>query len=279
MTKKLTFLAFLIASFSFSQSAWTKKKGEVYTQLSFSTIGNYNDIFGNPDYKTERTITDNTLQIYGEYGLSDKSTLIVNIPLKFIKTDGLTDSFVSFVTSTTADSKSALGNLEIGLRQRFYNKKWVVSGQLNVEANTSSYDNASGIRTGFDAWSFTPTINAGRSFKNIYIQGFTGVNIRTNGYSSNFKFGAEFGYKPIKQIWLIALVDIVKSFKNGDVVLPQNNFATSLYINNQEFSAFGLKAIGEITDNFGVNLGVGGAFTARNVPKQVALNFGVYSKF
>lgn len=68
-------LLLLFVSYStIAQSPWTQKNGEFYTQFGFSTIPNYTGIFGDPDYNTERNITDNTFQLYGEYGLSDKTT-------------------------------------------------------------------------------------------------------------------------------------------------------------------------------------------------------------
>lgn len=271
----LLFLVF-ISTFSNAQGAWTQKKGEAYTQLSFTTISSYNTIFGNPDYLTEREITDNTLQLYGEYGLSDKTTLILNIPLKFIETGQLVGNATPI---STANSVSSLGNIEIGLKHQFYNKKWVVAGQLNLEANTGSYDNPSGIRTGVDAWTFTPTLNVSRSFNGFYAQAFTGVNLRTNNYSHNFKIGGEIGISPINHILLIAFLDIVQSFDNGNIILPQTNQLTALYVNNQEYTTYGLKILGEITKTFGVNAGFGGAFTGNNVAKSPAITFGIYNKF
>ncbi len=276
MNKYVLFFAILTTSLSFSQSAWTKKKGETYTQLSYTTIANYDMLFGNPNYQTERKITDNTIQLYGEYGMSDKTTLIVSVPIKLIKTG----NFITTNTALTAtESKTSLGNIELGIRHNFYNKKWVISGQLNIEANTSSYSAISGIRTGYNAWSITPTINFGRGFNNLYVQGFTGLNLKTNNYSSSFKIGAEIGLKPVKNIWLIGYLDILTSFKNGDVSLPTNNILSGLYVNNQEYAAFGFKAIAEISNNFGVNAGLGGALSGNNVAKKAALTFGLYHKF
>ena len=274
--KNLTKLSFLLFSISFlAQSPWTKEKGSFYTQLSFTTIANYDALFGDPDYSTERKITDNTFQLYGEYGFSDKTTLLVNLPLKLIKTNEL----VSSESITTNGSKTSLGNIEVGVKHNFYKKGWILSGQFSVEANTGSFDNATGIRTGYDAWSFTPLFLAGRSFKKAYLQTFIGGTFRTNDYSSNFKIGGEYGGKITKSIWLIGFIDIVKSFKNGDVVLPSTNLVTGLYSNDQEYGSFGAKAIYEFNDNFGLNAGFGGAFFGNNVAQQAALTFGLYHKF
>lgn len=270
-----TIIAILSVQFLLAQSPWTQEKGKFYTQLSFTTISNYDEIFGDPDYQTDREITDNTLQLYGEYGISNKTTLIVNLPIKFISTGDVVNGS-AFITE---DSKSAFGNVSIGLRHRFYNKKWIISGQLNVEANTGTFETASGIRTGQDAWSFTPTINIGRSFDKFYVLAFTGIDLKTNDYSSNFKIGGEIGTKVHSKIWLIGFVDIVSSFNDGDVNLPLSNAATALYVNNQEYGAFGLKAVGEINKSFGGILSFGGAFSGNNVAKQAAITVGLYHKF
>ena len=280
MRSGIIILVFFISLSSFSQSPWVKDKGEFYTQLTYTTIPNYTDMFGDPDYSVFGEISDNTVQIYGEYGLSDKTTLILNVPLKVISINGYQSPFIDCSGDCSEDfNKTALGNIELGIKHNFYKKDWILSGQLSVEANTSSYDGFSGIRTGYDAYTFTPLFLAGRSFGKTYFQSFIGANIRTNDYSSNFRVGGEVGHKITKRIWLIGFVDVVKSFRNGDLVLPTQNTFTGLYVNDQEYGGFGLKTIGEITDSFGVNVGFGGAFFGNNVAKQLALNFGIYQKF
>jgi len=273
------FLIFLLFHFSAKpQSAWTQEKGKVYSQITFSSISNFSEVFGNPEYTTERRITDQTLQLYVEYGYSNNITLIANIPFKFIKTGDVTNA-LNANSLTISDSKSNLGNIEIGMKYKLYDKKWIISSQLNVEANTSSFDARSGIRSGYNAWAFTPTINIARSFNSFYIQGFSGVNLRTNKYSSNFKLGGEIGTKPLKKLWLILYVDFLKSFNNGSIVLPQSNRLTSLYVNNQEHGSYGLKSIYMFSEKTGVNGSFGGAFYGNNVAKRIALNFGLYHKF
>ncbi len=268
----------LIGSSGFSQSPWTQKKGEFYTQFSFSTIPSYNEMYGDPDYLLNRNITDNTFQLYGEYGVSNKTTLLLNVPFKNITTNDVINPILLDPEAINGSTSNAFGNIEIGIKHNFYNKKWLISGQMNVELNTSSYDEISGIRAGYDAFTFTPLINIGRGFKKSYLQAFTGFNLRTNNYSSNFKIGAEGGTKLFNRIWLSAFLDFVISLENGDIELPIENQLTVLYVNNQEYTAFGIKLIGEITQDFGLITGFGGAFSGNNVAKQAAINFGVYYK-
>ncbi len=279
MKRIILLLTLIITTSSIqAQSAWTKKKGEGFSQLSFSSIANYNSQFGNPDYNTERTITDNTIQLYTEYGLTDKTTLIASLPFKRLKTGDLTSA--NGAVFTESGSNNALGNIELGLKHQLYNKKWVISGQFNIEANTGNYDTKTGLRTGYNTWTLTPTLNMGRGFKNFYVQAFTGFNVRFNNYSSNFKIGGEAGYKVFNRLWIVAYLDVVNSFNNQDNTnLPLENVLTGTYVNNQEFTAYGLKGLLEITQKIGVTASFGGAFSGNNVAKRAAVNFGVYTKF
>ena len=248
MKNSIKIIILFISLSTFSQSPWTQEKGKFYTQLSLTTIPNYDTLFGDPEYNTERETTDNTIQFYGEYGITNNTSLLVNLPFKLIKTGDFVNPNLSQVFKTTEASKSAFGNIEIGLKHNFYKKDWILSGQFSVEANTSTYNEASGIRTGYDAWSFTPLFLAGKSFGKSYLQTFIGANIRTNNYSSNFKIGGEYGRKLGKKFWLIGFLDISKSFENGNIILPDANLATGLYVNNQEYGVFGVKGIYEINN-------------------------------
>ncbi len=280
MKNYIAILFLFINTIAFSQSPWTEEKGSFYTQLSYTAIPNYSTLFGDPDYSTFSEISDNTIQLYGAYGLSDKTSLLVNLPLKIIAINDFENPLIDCEGDCSEDfNETGFGNLEIGVKHNFYKKDWIFSGQFSIEANTGSYDANSGIRTGYDAFTFTPLFLAGRSFGKTYLQAFAGANIRTNDYSTNAKLGGEVGHKITKRIWLIGFVDIVKSLENGNIVLPQPNIFTGLYVNNQEYGAFGFKGIGEISDNFGVTVGFGGAFFGNNVAKQAALNVGVYQKF
>jgi len=280
MKTSIKILVLFISLSAFSQSPWTQEKGKFYTQLSYTTIPNYSELFGDPDYTTLGEISDNTIQLYAEYGISDNTTLIINLPLKLITFNGFQDPRIDCIGDCSQDfEETALGNVELGIKHNFYKKDWVLSGQFSIEANTSTYFEDSGIRTGYDAYTLTPLFLAGRSFDKTYIQSFIGANIRTNDYSSNFKVGGEVGRKITKHIWGIGFLDIVKTLKNGDISLPFLNRLTGLYVNDQDYGAYGIKGIGEITDKFGVTASFGGAFFGNNVAKQAALNFGIYHKF
>ena len=277
--KKLTLLlTFLISVSVFAQSPWTKDKGDLFTQFSFTSIANYDEIFGDPDYFAGGKLSDRTFQLYGEYGLDNKTNLIFNIPLKYVSYNNYVICNGSTCTKDINESKTTFGNIELGVKHQFYNNGWVLAAQLSTEINTASYDDATGIRTGYDAFTFTPLLIAGRSFSKTSLQTHIGAQLRTNDYSSNFKFSAEYGGKIFTNFWLIGFVDIVKSFENGDIILPSQNVATALYVNNQEYGAYGLKTIWQFCD-LGLTAGFGSAFYGNNVPKASAFSIGVFNTF
>ncbi|QTE21345.1 hypothetical protein [Polaribacter cellanae] len=276
--KKLTSLLLLLLTTSlFAQSPWTKKKGDLFVNFSYTTIPNYNKLFGDPD-NTERNITDRTFQIYGEYGFTNKTSLIFSVPLKSIKVGDFVANKNLISPLTNNGTKTSFGNIQLGLKHQFYNNGWVLAGQLLSEINTSSYDKATGIRTGYDAFTFTPQLLAGKSFGKTFLQTHIGADLRTNDYSSNFKIGGEFGGKITKNIWLIGYVDVVKSFKNGEVNIPINNSLTGLYVNDQEYGAYGLKGILQLCD-LGITASFGNAFFGNNVPKKTAFSIGIFNTF
>jgi len=278
--KNIFKLFFLFISISiFGQSPWTQEKGKFYTQISFSTIPYYNTLFGNPDYTIAGKISDNTIQFFNEYGISDKTSLVVNLPYKLISNKGLVNPCFVAPCPEYTNVKNALGNIEFGIKHNFYKKDWILSGQFSMEANTSTFDDTSGLRTGYNAFTFSPLFLAGKSFSKSYLQTYIGTKLRTNNYSSNLKIGGEYGGKISKNIWLIGFLDIEKSFKNGNIVLPASNLSTGLYVNDQEYRVIGAKAIGEFTDNFGITASLPAAFFGNNVAQQIALSVGIYKKF
>ena len=101
-----------------------------------------------------------------------------------------------------------------------------------MEANTGPFDNSSGIRTGYNAYTFTPLLLAGKRFDKTYVQSFIRGNFKTNNYRSNFKIGGEIGRKRTTHIWPIGFLDVSKSLENGTIVFPNSNNMTNLYVKN-----------------------------------------------
>ncbi len=263
----------------YSQSAWVKPKGELYSQLSFNDISNYTRVFnknGN-DFYPSRAITDRTIQWYTEYGLTNKITVLTSVPYKLIKTGKLVPESTYLITINKG-THYAFGNISAAMRYKLPSKKYAISTQLQVELPTSVYREFTGTRSGIGAYTIIPTIAFGKGKENLFFQFYTGVFLRTNNYSNGFKLYLEGGKRFFDQLWAIGFVDIVDSFEDGSIIAPIKNLETFLYLNNSEYVGFGIKIIEELNPKFGITAAFGGAFSAHLEAHKASINFGVYYK-
>ncbi len=270
----------MLTTMSYAQSAWVKLKGEAYTQLSFNNISNYNSVFnkrGNSLF-TSRVISDRTIQLYGEYGLTNKLTIVGAIPIKALKTGEVVLEYGS-LPIINEGSLVALGNVDFGVRYLLLRKKVNLTTQVQIGFPTSSYDNNTGLRSGINSLVFNPSISIGKGNENWFLQGSVGLLLRTNNYSNGVKLYAEGGRKFFDHLWVIAFVDIVDSFEDGCLVESRQSLETSINLNNSEYKGYGMKLIIEIYDEFGLTAAFGGAFSAHLEAKKASYNFGVYYKF
>ncbi|MDX2305324.1 MAG: hypothetical protein NW226_21115 [Microscillaceae bacterium] len=284
--KLLTFFIFMLSlglslgiiNDNAQAQAWTRKKGGGYAQLGFSNIS-ANSLYSNLDDISEinlrREVTDNTLQFYGEYGLSDKFTLVTAIPFKLLETGNKIFSTQFFPDTLESGSLSALGNISIagvyGLPQT---KNWVASAKLRLDLNTASYDAPTGLRTGYDAWGLAPSLTGGYGSTYFFATAEVGVNLRINNYSHQFFSSLQAGVNYNQRIFLIAVLEILQSFENGDFN-DENALHSGLYVNDLEFTAFQLKVGGYPTKNLGVWLSSGGGSSGNFVAKGRALTLAV----
>jgi hypothetical protein len=268
----------LLVSSARGQSPWTPQKGHGYSQLSFNLIGPYQKLYlaGGGNQELNRKISDYTLQAYAEWGLTDRTALIVSVPWKIVKSGEEVNGAVSTLPMA---SLSAFGNVEWGIRQNFIQKKVVFSGQLLIEGRTARFDAGSGLRSGYDAWAFVPSLSIGQGTDRLYGYVSAGTGIRTHQYSSDYRLNAEGGYKLFKRWWIIAVLNYRGSFKNGTVDLPESNRLTGLYVNDQTFFAYGLKTILEFNARWGLNAAAYGATSGNYVAKAPSLNAGIYYKW
>ena len=271
---------FLLCSISiFSQSAWVKTKGKLYTQLSYNTIPNYSTIFNQKgtELSTSRLINDQTIQLYAEYGLSAKTTLITAIPFKRLTTSS-TVAETTFPLTIKEGEMNTLGNVSFAVRHKIPHKKYAIATQLQVNFPTAAYNANTGLRSGIDAYSLMPSVSLGKGKNNLFFQSSFGLIFRTNKYSNGLFFNLEGGKKFYKQLWVIPFINIVDSFADGNIQEPINNFETFLNLDKAQYGGFGIKLIEEIKPNFGVTAAVGGAFFAHLEAKQLSLNVGLYYK-
>ena len=256
------------------QSPWTREAGHGFAQLSTYAV-QYDKLYtsGSGDFRTSREITDVTVEAYGEFGLTDDLTLIGRVPYKLLDAGDAVAN--PSLPSTIRDaSLTRFGNLAVALRQRWLDDDFTLSGQLEVELPTGDFDQSSGLRTGYDAFTFAPLVSIGRGFGRAYAFGYGGFGFRTGDYSNTWRLGGEAGYRVLEPLLVAGFVDVVQSFEDGDVRLPTTNLETGLYVNDQEWVAFGVKGLLQLGEGIGLQATVQGAFDANNVPKAPLFGLG-----
>jgi hypothetical protein len=171
---------------------------------------------------------------------------------------------------------SALGNIDLAIKKNFINKSFLFSGQLKAELPTNSLDQSTGLRSGLDALSIIPSVTAGKGWSNTYGYLSIGSSIRSNDYSGDLRISGEFGTKPTDRLWIVLVLDVVSSFENSTPIIDPNQQQAGLYLNNQEYFAYGLKFAYEIKNGWGINLAGYGGASGNVVARAPSLNIGTY---
>ena len=271
MNKYIITTVFLLSiSVSFGQNPWTREKGKSYVQLGFTSLTYDTFQFNGNKTDTSGQISDLTIQAYAEYGLTYKLELLAVIPYKFITIEN---------PSSDSDVLSGMGNISVGFKYKWYDKKWKISSGIVYNAKSIKVDGNIGLSTGFNAATILPFVAVGASSSKWYYFGNVGYGYMNNDYSDYLKATFEVGYEVIQNGHLIFVVDtrntVAKeaAFKNDTAQWPS-------YLDRQTYNALGLKANYEFKkDKFGANFAAIGATGIDNAPLVPTFNFGIYTKF
>lgn len=240
MIRLLCLSLLLLPSFAYTQ-AWLRQPNGGFVQTSFSSIST-NRIYngGNKEVQLHHTVNDLTFQQYGEYGVYQKLTIATSLPIKYVNT--INDVYIGYLPDTLdAGSLSHTGNISIsaiyGIKQQ---GNWVSSFKLKTDLNTAHYREEYGLRSGYNAWGIMPTICFGKSISSYFFTSETGINIRTNHYSTQLIQQLQIGRNIAEKVWVILAFDYLKSLKNGNFD-DGTSVHTGLYMSNIEWTAFLLK--------------------------------------
>jgi len=263
-----------------AQSPWTRSKGAGFVQVAYHTIPRYGAVFepsDGPGMLLDRKISENTTQIYAEYGLGDRTTLFGSLPFRLLSSGVFLAE--NYPTPQTAEGRlSGIGNISLGARRAIRVGEQRLTGTLRVDAPATAYDDPTGLRAGYDAWTILPMISTGRGYSKTYWYAFGGYGLRTASYSHFFQAGAEAGLN-FGKLWLIAFSELLYSLENGNVDLPFNNRITNLYVDRQGWWSAGIKTIVAVTENVGITASFAGAGWAQLVPKSPGIGAGIYFKW
>jgi protein XagA len=213
--------------------AWTKSKGEGFYKLDYSSI-QASDLFDSKGKVVpfNRTIGNATTSFYGEYGISNKVTAIAYIP--FFVSDKLGARTIP--TASPSSSNNGFGDVDLGLRIALPVKAFAVSANIFLGLPTGISKQANDLVTGDGEFNQMLKIAMGTGKKKWWTQGALGFNNRNKGYSDEFRYDFEFGYKFLNdRLLAIFKINGVESLNNGTVAPTK----TGLYSNNVVYLGVG----------------------------------------
>lgn len=280
--RRFLLFVFCISQFHLSaQSPWARSKAGLYAQAAWQFIPTYSTLFGenNTDNALVREVSENAFQLYGEYGVSRRTTLTASLPLVFNRRGSLNPAFPYVYARVDSGTIFGLGNTQLAVRYQFSASKVAFAGTMRLGLPATQYQVNTGLRTGYDALTVLPMLSVGMGFGKAYWFAYGGYGFRTNHYSQFVNVGVEGGFHFWK-IWLMGVSEYVGSMKNGSKSQsPLSDVYTGLYVNDQGWLSIGLKSIVEFNRFWGLNLSGTGAAWGQNVPESPAFSIGTYFKW
>jgi len=262
----------------FTQSGWTKGKKEGFYQLSYQSMLS-RDYFtlGGEQLETNQ-FTQQSLVFYGEYGVTDKFTIIANLPLQTWngfentqKVSGLGDLRLEFKHAILKKylplSISIAPELPIGKANNFAKSTINDFEQINLPSGDGE----------FNVWS---TLASSFSLPKAPFYGsiFGAYNLRTEydgiQFSDQFALGAEIGYQIAQKVWVNARLNALATV--GDVLIA-TDFVRG---DGTEYTSFSFGASMPVYKQIHLNLNYRNfndlIFDRRNLYSSGVVSIGLY---
>jgi protein XagA len=254
--------------------AWTKSRGTGFYKLDFSSI-QASDVFDTKGILTpSRSIGTKVTSFYGEYGLTNKITAIAYVP--FLVSNSLGAQVATPALTSVKNNK--FGDVDLGFRFALPVKNIAVSATVFLGLPTGDSKQENALYSGDGEFNQMLKIAAGMGGKRWWGQSAIGFNNRTKGFSDEFRYDLEFGYKFFNDRFLTILkVNGVESFNNGTTKATP----TGLYSNNVEYGGVGPEFLyyANAKKTLGLSLRVAGAFKAQNILAAPSFSGGIFAEF
>lgn len=202
---------------------------------------------------TLATVTDNTHQLYSEFGLSKRISLKAILPFRQVSTP---KDITDISNNTIKEGElSGIGNIIIGLKYQLLVDLPVSIG-LDLSLNTLDKKEEVGLRTGYEGYTIRPILAIGNSKGADYYFAEIQPGFTTNNYSGDLTLVGEYGSKIAEKIYLALYTQARLAFSNGtfnasDAASFQK---VGFYIDRQQYVTIGPKAAIVMSDKWGISL-------------------------
>ncbi len=276
------FITILVSSVQLLNAQWVKGKKNGYYKLSaWSLVSDqhYTDT-GAIDPNATRGLFN--LNVYGEYGITDKLDAIVYVPF-FSRT--YQNDQVSATTGEIiqeGEAINSIGDIDIVLRYSILqNSKMALATTVKLGLPTGNDAGGSdgSFQTGDGEFNQMLQLNFGFPFSikkaSLYAKTFIGYNNRTQDFSDELHFGAESGISLFKKkVLLLGRFKRVQSLKNGDK--SAINAQGSIFANNIEYTNLEGEVAYYITKKLGASFTYSSAIEGRIIYANASISGGVF---
>lgn len=229
-----------------------------------------------------RAVTDVNIRMFAHYSPLEKLSFYVSVPVKYVESaETFTSLPTQFTDTLPASSMFAIGNVQAGVKYKFFHKKnWALAASFLGEFKTGRFEESDGMKTGIEAFSFSPNFHVAKVFSDrYYVNLDVGGTYRTDDHSGDARIYTEAGGVFWKnQLWFRVGLDMRPSFRNGNY-LWENNRQTGLYLNNREYFSFMFRAEYQHKIGMGIYAGVIAYFNADQMPAFPYVNGGIFYRW
>ncbi|WP_010182277.1 hypothetical protein [Aquimarina agarilytica] len=277
-------LTFITTS-CFAGGGWTKKKGKSYIKVAGWWVES-KDFFSGTGENSKSTVDNGlfNINIYAEYGFTDKLTAIAYIPFftrsyqnKEIDQNGVVNQ------ALTGGDLNSFGDAEIGIKYSIFQKgRFALAGSLilGLPLGNDGSDQTLALATGDGEFNQLLRADLGISLYNsdttsIYSNVYLGYNNRTKDFSDEYRAGAELGAGFLKnKLWLVGKLDIIESTENGNKGVSGGS--ASVFANNSEVVNLTAETAIYFTKKIGLNASASFPVSGQNVYDAPAYSAGIF---
>ncbi len=282
--KQLTTLAILcIPMMAIAGGGWPQPKGKAYIKLSewwqisdqhYTSAG-----FIDPNV----TLALYNTNIYAEYGITDRFTTTVYMP---IFSRSVVNTLVSNTTKQVieeGDAINSIGDAEISLKYGLTRpgSKFALAAsiKLGLPTGVAAGGINNNLQTGDGEFNQQVQLDLGRSFQagtaSIYGNLYGAFNNRTNDFSDEVRTGLELGLGLVSEkIWLISRLDVLQSLQNG--ATAESITTSGIFANNAEFTTLGIEANYYFTPKVGVSANVTTPLSGKIILAGPSYSVGIF---
>lgn len=274
----------LLISGSLLAGPWPQPKGKGYFKF-YEWWTSFDEHYtSNGELDPNATLGLYNTSIYAEYGLSDRLTGVINLPLFSRATINTQLSGTRGNVILDGDAINGLGDTDVSLRYALNKPGSTFPVAATLTLGLPLGEDAGGeqgnLQTGDGEFNQMISLSSGLSLDfggetSGYASANIGFNNRTQGFSDEFRFGLEAGVGLLdRRLWFIGRMIGSESLMNGETAA--SNPTTSIFSNNAEYLSLGGEVNFYVADKLGISAGVATALSGRVIAAAPAFTIGVF---